>query len=437
MKKDRLLAKMDALGVEVPHQGTGRNGAVTNEDLRTALGDYFFSVKYDVDRTYDDEYLGGVTRPYHARLAEAAAHCALRRKVDPMKAFRYDKLREEEKQNLWDSSDWIAEEKVNGFRAMLTYIPACGFGVFSGNRSDVDFLPMDYTEKTLIGGLRPWDEAFHNLFDTSFIIDAEAVCEAEIETKSGTFSHNTLSGIQAVWSVNAEESVAHQRGGAVINFHCFDYIPMDEPSPTEFTNNARRVALNAVLREMTKFGQLQAVLREFDDKTALLRKVWNSGGEGVILKNKYAHYDAGGRHRQIAVKVKRSMSGEVGDDIDAFIGGTVLTPEWSKKGLIGGVKLYVYDKATEGQQEPQAVEIATVTSMPDALREELTTYNLHGKLCVKAAYYGKVVVVDGQELSARNRKLMHAVVDWKRGFREDKFAMDCWFDFGDIDDVMF
>ena len=175
------------------------------------------------------------------------------------------------------------------------------------------------------------------------------------------------------------------------------------------------------------------------DKNALLRTFWNRGGEGAVLKHAKGAYIPGGRKKDIAIKIKRTMSGDIGDDLDAFISGYVNTIEWNKKGLIGGVELSVYLNGNEHV-------VATVSSMPDEVREQLTDHHWYDptgeyesdrKPRLASQFYGKVLTIDGQELSARNKRLMHAKADWARGFRQDKDATQCVLSMEDFESAMF
>jgi hypothetical protein len=81
--------------------------------------------------------------------------------------------------------------------------------------------------------------------------------------------------------------------------------------------------------------------------------------------------------------------------------------------------------------------------MTDEMRELLTDHvsdTNDGENYVpilEEEYYYKVLTIDGQELSSRNQRIMHAIVDWDRGFRKDKSVSDCTLDLKTVKETMF
>lgn len=408
MKIAQLIQKMKENGVSLPEIGTGRNGKVLARDLETALGDYFFKLKYATDPV-------------------KGQHCQMRRAVTPMKAYRYDHLKPIEQEEIFkDDNEWVGEEKYNGWRMLITYIPDDGFCFWGGNISDVDFLPVDYTEHILLGSNKrhPREAVFWNLVFLPYVIDTEAISYDDVETLDGLVTNNTLDAIGAILGSGQERAIHLQKTDiAKIYFMCFDVLTFKKGLPDLQENlQMRQNVLAGVLHQFTHEAATIGYTRKIlIDKKQRLNQLWNQGKEGMIFKNLNSTYVPAGRHKTHAIKVKRTMSGEIGDDIDAFISGWIETPEHTKAGLIGGIKLSVFIE--EGGERKQH-HIATVTGMPDHVRQQLTM-NPHGIPALNSEYDNKVLVVDGQELSNRNRKLMHARVDWKRGFRTDKNWQDC------------
>lgn len=394
MKIDKLLYHMKRNGVKLPENGTGRNGTIIAQDLEDALGNYFMRLKYN-------------------EMPVARRHCALRRLYRPMKSFRYDKIKPIEQENalMVNSDTWICEEKYNGWRVMVSFVPDYGFRIWGGNISDVDFLPKDYTQHVDCPPL------MENAYPDEILLDAEILVHGDVITQDGFPARNTLEATGAVLGASVDVAIQMQKQGARVEIVCFDAITrMDEKNKTPLV--VRRLALKMIIARLQRFG-LPFTLAESTDcnKERFLNTIWKKGGEGIVLKNVYKPYVSGGRLRDTSIKVKRSMSNDIGDDLDAFITGFIKTDVWSTKKLIGGIVLSVY---IEGEQH----EIATVTNMPDHIREKLT-YVYEEGFELKEEYYSKVLTIDGQELSSRNRKLMHAKVDWDRGYRLDKSAEEC------------
>lgn len=393
----------------------------------------------DYERALGDKFV-----PSREYSAEQLVHLNLRRKCQPMKAYRYDKLKDEEKDHLWMCDDWYAEQKYNGWRLMLTYTPEIGFMAWGGNNSTVDFLPTDYTRHILLNGM-PLTELKLSTETRPFLLDCEALCNDTVTTRTGLPSASTLEAIGTILGSHADRARELQVAeNARIVIAPFDHLVLKNGAlKYEVGMDTRKLASTELVRKLnlevnartdSVFGPFQVPERAYGaNKKSLLHKIWREGDEGVILKHVSAEYVPGGRLRSHQVKVKRTMSGEIGDDIDAFIVDVYDTPEWSERGLIGGITLGVY---VEGEMHV----IASVTSMPDNWRRAFT----HGREvstrpCATEPpdYYKRVLVVDGQELSGRNRKLMHARVDWSRGYRFDKTASECTFEFKEDRDVKF
>ena len=411
---EKLIAKMKEHQVSLPEYGRGIGGRVLAADLESTLGDFYLSFKYSAD-------------PHRK------AHCELRRMFVPMKAYRYDKLDEDTKKTvLNDGNHWIAEKKFNGWRVMITYLPYSGFGIWGGNVSDVDFLPVDYTDHVLLAGLHPSDKSFALKHTHPFVIDAEVLCYDDVEGDDGLFSSSTLDAVGIILGGKPERAIEFQREGAELIFECFDCLLPQMKTAREdrdFDNaniplTFRKEMLEVRLNLVSEISQFHCVEHTTRNKMSFLNNIWSEGDEGIILKEDTKPYVSGSRLRTHAIKVKRTMSGEIGDDIDVFVSGFVRSDFYDEAHKIAGVKLSVF--VVDENDDTVRHHIATVTSMPDKIRDRLSFYDIPSQQPqLNDVYYNKVLVVDGQELSNKNRRLQHARVDWERGFRVDKCHYDC------------
>lgn len=387
MNRDKLLDVMRFHGVPTLYRGTGVNGKVKNEDLEHALGDHFFKKKF-VDP-------GNLN-------SEDAQHMTLRRQIQPMKAYRFNNLKEAEQQSLFeDNNGWVAERKYDGWRILVTHIPGSRLHFFGGNLSTTEFLPIDYTYH--LPEMRLDSRAI-------FVLDNEAVCYDTVTQQDGYPSTNTREAVAAILGSSVEVAKEHQKE-ATVQFKAFDLI-----SGIDQSYSKRRKFLKGLNLDLIESLAIKPNSIHHVDKKRFLQRVWKNGGEGIILKNLSAGFDSGGRKRTHCIKVKKSASSLIGDTIDAFISGYVLTDVHSFNDLIGGIELSVY-------VNERPTIIATVTNLPDHTRYALTEIKEGMPVMVKSAY-GQVLEIDGQEFSTRNRKLMHAkVVSWD--FRKDKNASAC------------
>jgi len=419
VKISKMINEMAYHKLKLPKKGTGKNGRILARDLETVLGDYFLDKKY-LDNPKRKE------------------HCLLRRSMTPMKAARYIVLPAESQEAiLADSNRFFAEEKYNGWRIIVTYFPESGFCFWGGNISSKDFLPVDYTDHILF-------KKVLNYFTSvkySFVLDGEVLCFDQVETLEGNLTNNTLESVGAILGSDSDRAIQLQENGATLTFKFFDFLNSSYYDPQQCVFNQtldKRISLLAhVTARLNELDSSFSVAeRVYSNKKRCLHKLWNEGKEGVIIKDMERHYAPGKRLATHAVKIKRTMSGEIGDDIDVFISGFILTPEHSKMDLIGGVELSIYLVNDKSEERIKHI-IAVVTNIPDRFRELLTSRLSSGEITLDTLCLGKVVVVDGQELSSRNKKLMHAKVDWKIGFRDDKSADECILNIKEITGVKF
>lgn len=172
-----------------------------------------------------------------------------------------------------------------------------------------------------------------------------------------------------------------------------------------------------------------------EGKDAYLRKVFKRKGEGVMAKHRASPYtptESRGRDRW--VKIKRSMSQTaltIGTDtIDGFVVGFTL----GKKGtawqnLVGSVDVAVNLVATDGTEREHI--IARVSNFPQKVRQEMTWIDPEtNRPTLHPDYYNRVVEIDGQDVSTKERRFRHAVI---RHFRPDKTAFECVFYESDLE----
>lgn len=415
---DRMLRQMKRLGVAIPTAGTGRNGKILNSDLERALENYY--------------------------MAQSAPHSWGRRARqalrEPMLSYRFDKLSEEQQDYLLqDNNEWAAEEKYDGCRMIVTFAPEEGFMFFGRNRSVNDYLPIDYTSKIVINGHLGSECA--GLLHTHRVWDAELITEGYVETQEGRFTGAKLNAAVAVLQLNEADSHLAQLTTAPLQCVLFDVIPLTQELrmlPWEFSQ--RRDSLIRDCHQLADYGlstffQLSSCLNR--GKKAFLDKVLSEGKEGLILKNLNGVYVPGingYRDKSASVKVKRTMTGALGEEIDAYVIGYTNGPEHAKEGCIAGLKLAVQLRAADGTLTEHW--IATVSGIPQHVRSAVSECG-EGPPALRKEFYGQVLAIDGQDISARNRRIAHARADWRRGFRDDKTAAMCIMDEEFIDGQLF
>lgn len=353
----------------------------------------------------------------------------------PMLCFAYWHLTPQQKAEINSSPDWVAEEKWDGCRLWMTYHPKEGLGFFGRNVSVEDYLPVDYTSKVLliVGGVVRKPSDFINAFPTPFILDTEVLCdETNLDTSlfstgAGTTTGTELNAVTALLSINAEASHKLQIGGATLRFKALD-LPFDEFWRVGAALRARmplREARVEAVRHMIPITSSTAVSVVSGGGQKLFDDVVAAGGEGIVYKNLSETYIiTDSRPRTTQVKRKITVGEESGSDIDAFITGFVPSDQdkgW--KDYIGAFKLSVNLRSEDGTSVEHY--LASVGSMPMTVRQEASHKDAEGKISLNPDFLGRVLVINGQDLSPKAHRFMHATIDWKRGFRKDKSPELC------------
>ena len=333
---------------------------------------------------------------------------------------RIQTLKESDQQKIWESDDWIAEEKVDGNRMVICWdADEKQFHFFSRNNSMVDYLPQDYKDTIYI-------TADNFDYDKNFVLDTEVISTSPNIETNDTQCLTQLQSTSALLALNPDDSIAIQRNDPLkfIVFDCLyhDESYMDKPwverhKQTELLCNILKeynfnCELNPVI-ENTEYNKNKK--REFFDELIDNQK------EGIILKNKYAKYHATSSRTIDCVKVKRSTSDSLTNDIDAFITDYVVGNDDTRNenmvvGFIFSVRLEKEDGTIVNHN------IAVCSNISDCIKEDATVIDDNGNVSLNNDYYFRVATLKGQNISARNMRLTHAVIDT---WRLDKSADGC------------
>lgn len=422
-----LTKELQRLGLPLP-EGSGRNGKLLRSDFEDAIANYHFQRN---ERTLNE---------------------TLRMQLHSVQlAYRFDALRSSVQDELFQSENWILEEKYDGARIVLIYNPVEGFGVFGRNRQRKTCLPMNYTHKLLLpsvndGLINAKDFAgkLNNLSDElkhGFILDCELIALNTSKLNAINDGTTTLqSTVSSLLALNVTESHAYQRNDITLKPVVFDILPVDTHCNIRLDLQLReRVELlHALFADCKEVNALYKAGIVYKDKQSFYEQTIKKGKEGVVFKNMNSLYTPGRndyRSRYTCVKLKRKLTdAERVSDIDAFIIGYTLGPEYSKYGLIAGVKLGVYVKQPDGTQT--LAHIATVSGIPAELRRNMS-HHIGDKITLNEEYMHKVITVNGQDISSLNKRITHAVALWGNGFRNDKSYTDCVLDSDFIDSQIF
>ena len=333
---------------------------------------------------------------------------------------RIQTLKESDQQKVWESDDWIAEEKLDGNRMVICWdADEKQFHFFSRNNSMVDYLPQDYKDTIYI-------TADNFDYDKNFVLDAEVISTSPNIETNDTQCLTQLQSTSALLALNPDDSIAIQRNDPLkfIVFDCLyhDESYMDKPwierhKQTELLCNKLKeynfnCELNPVI-ENTEYNKNKK--REFFDELIDNQK------EGIVLKNKYAKYHATSSRTIDCVKVKRSTSDSLTNDIDAFITDYVVgNDDTRNENMVVGFVFSVRLEKEDGNIVNH--KIAVCSNISDCIKEDATVIDDNGNVSLNNDYYFRVATLKGQNISARNMRLTHAVIDT---WRLDKSADGC------------
>lgn len=397
---------------------SGRNNRIMKEDLILPIREHYLQERY------------GGNIPKHMQL--------MLDMKSPMLALRIDDLKPEQQEEVWDSTEWVLEQKLNGVRCRIVN-DGSGIHLYSRHNSDIDLLPIEFTEKILFP-----DNCDLSFLDKTFIIDCEMESDnpniCTIIENSGVATNSQLQAVTALISSATVRAHAIQRNNDLrLVFNSFDCIYYDDRWIMNEPLSKRRAVAEEVVRNLEKCNfNIRRVLCSTDNTRDGKMKFYNGiisrGGEGCIAKRASGLYIPDTtRNFNGWVKLKRSMSaafnnyssvedamGGMGDTIDVFITGF---EPGSKDGafehMIGSVCVSAYIQKKDGSMELR--EVGKFGGMELSLREDMTEL-INGEVTLNPKYMHRVCEIDAMSMSSRNMRFQHCKFV---GFRYDKLPDSC------------
>jgi hypothetical protein len=321
--------------------------------------------------------------------------------LSPMHCFNYHALKQKEQRSIWNDPNFIAQEKLNGIRAILHFVR--GIGVFAHvcKINDTNFRRTEITDWLLFANCIP-----------SF----SATLDCEITSEGG------LQETIALLHTSPEESRRRQRDTPLL-INCFDLTNWEG---TDL--RARRLEERLTYLPLLHTTLAAAGLSNHFSfpptfrlcKKDVFERIINQGGEGCVLKNLDSPYrDNSSRDRTSWVKCKREV------ELTAFVSGFERGrpgTEWENKvaSLVFSVNV------TEG-----AYVIAKISALPWPFRKEISLYDRStGSLNLEPELFGAVAVISGLELSQNARRLTHARI---KHWRLDLNQTQCLYSWADLE----
>lgn len=352
----------------------------------------------------------------------------------PCLAARYDELKESEQNKLFDDSNWVFTEKMNGCRGWLIVYNG-QVHLYSRNYSEVDCSLLEYWNNI--------DQSV-NLLKGIYAIDVEIKFEPgtdiskDLETL-GLETDSPLEAMVALLHTYPESAISIQK--KFRDMFNKDLIVFRLIAPLYFNgkNYVNRTLGEGqdVYNECVAFGRSIGLnVKPIDrcdgsraEKEIFLNKIIENGGEGVV-----AHYRKGSyctsenRSKTSFIKIKRKISEAhgLGDQFDAFVGGFKMgTNGTANEGIIGAFDFYIYINKDGNLRKHH------IASVPNITREEriFATWNnsdgLYPKewtdsngethwVSLNPDFDGLVGELDAQAISSKSIRLEHPrLIIWR------------------------
>ena len=200
-----------------------------NEKMIKALGDYFMSLE-------PDKYSWGAKYVHSLNTVMLCEH--LKKFLPQMGDI-----------NPMESEDYVAENKLNGMRCILTYSPETGFEFFTRRESVSNYLNGNITDKVLLfnKGIISKPESYKGTFKYRFVLDCEMLMKG-LETEITTANISIEDYIQSIFSSGVERAIAFQKEGHPIKLEVFDVLYFCKE---EDIKNCKEPEFNYEERELT------------------------------------------------------------------------------------------------------------------------------------------------------------------------------------------
>lgn len=324
---------------------------------------------------------------------------------------RIKSLKESQQQMIWDSPDWIAEEKVDGVRMCLLWDAIeKKFHFYSRNNSVTDYLPQDYSD-TIFVTAKNFD------YPNNFVLDSEIISSNSC-LETNTHCLTQLQSTAALLNLNSEDSKTIQKKYP-LKFIVFDCL-YDSSSLIDEIWEVRHHHAAELCSKLLESGfccELNKVVENTADnqyaKREFFEAVISRCGEGVVLKNRNAKYHATSSRTIDCVKVKRSTADTLTKDLDAFVTDYVVGKDDTRNSnMVVGFVFSILLKKQDGSIVTHP--IAVCSNVSDIIKDDATIISEDGQVKLNPDYYGRVATVQGQNISARSLRLTHAVIDcWR------------------------
>lgn len=329
----------------------------------------------------------------------------------PQLCKRIKDLKPDQQDLVWNSNEWIAEEKIDGVRMIIVWdATEKKFHFYSRNNSVTDYLPQDYSD-TIFVTAKNFD------YPNNFVLDSEIISSNSC-LETNTHCLTQLQSTAALLNLNSEDSKTIQKKYP-LKFVVFDCL-YDSSSLIDEIWEVRHCHAAELCSKLLESGfccELNRVVENTADNQYAKREFFDAVisrcGEGLVLKNRNAKYHATSSRTIDCVKVKRSTADALTKDIDAFVTDYVVGKDDTRNSnMVVGFVFSILLKKQDGSVVTHP--IAVCSNVSDIIKDDATVISEDGQVKLNPDYYGRVATVQGQNISSRSLRLTHAVIDcWR------------------------
>lgn len=370
---------------------TGANGKFLKRDYVIALSLHYLLEKYGE--------LGKVPQNIRARLSFDS----------PQLLYNYFDLREEQKEDVWNSENVCLVEKINGYRITLVYSQKEKYSFFSREIHEVDYMYLEYSHRLGVGC---GELNCNAILDLELQIGNTEVFKRLKEMGCEVSSQQT--SVISLLSLDTERYNTVVQGlTGVWKYKLIDVYNYNGMSLRNTAYKNRRDVFDTVCMDLTKAGittERPMWCDNVETKKAFHEGLLKSGAEGTVavFMDKGCSLD-GSRKRDTMLKIKASLFAHLfdktimTDTVDGWVDDITLHGNIDEH-VVHTIRVCAYDKNGE------SVVIAVTEAIPLSLR--------------KLIQMGDVVTLSGERWI--NGKVTEAIVE---EIRYDKQSHSCILNF--------